>query len=175
MRIDPGNGELLTRSPVLFDGYFGDPEATAAAFEDGWYRTGDLAEVDDDGYLSIVGRARDVIRTGGETVSPSQVEQILASHPALADVAVVGIPDEQWGEVVCAAVVLRRGSARVELTELRGLCEGRLATFKHPRRLAVVDEIPRTASTNQVQRRVLVELIVTRGGVQPVGSSTSTP
>jgi fatty-acyl-CoA synthase len=174
VRIDRANGELLTHSPVLFDGYFGDPEATAAAFEDGWYRTGDLAEVDDEGYLSIVGRARDVIRTGGETVSPSQVEELLAAHPAIADVAVVGIPDERWGEVVCAAVVLRAGAAGVELADLRGLCAGRLATFKHPRRVAVVDEIPRTASTNQVRRRVLVERI-TAAGVQAVGTSTSTP
>jgi len=151
------DGELWVRSPLLFDGYFNDPAATAAALVDGWFRTGDLADVDGDGYLSIVGRAGDVIRTGGEGVSPGEVELVLAAHPAVADVAVVGVPDVTWGEVVCAVVV--PNGDEPSLDGLRAHCEGRLASFKHPRRLAIVEEIPRTSSTNQVQRRLLVEML----------------
>lgn len=153
VRVDDA-GEVWVRGPLLFDGYFEDPAATAEALVDGWYRTGDLAEVDDDGYLSIVGRAKDVIRTGGETVVPAEVEVVLAEHPAVHDVAVVGLPDTQWGEVVCAVVV-----GDLALDDLVAHCAGRLARFKQPRRLVVVETIPRTAATNQVQRRLLVEQI----------------
>jgi acyl-CoA synthetase (AMP-forming)/AMP-acid ligase II len=156
VRLD-GSGELWVRGPLLFDGYFGDPSATAEVLVDGWYRTGDLAEVDDEGYLTIAGRARDIIRTGGETVVPSEVEAVLAGHPAIADLAVVGLPDRDWGEVVTAAVVLAQGVDPPSIGDLRRHCEGRLASFKQPRRIMIVDAIPRTASTAQVQRRLLVE------------------
>jgi acyl-CoA synthetase (AMP-forming)/AMP-acid ligase II len=158
VRIDE-NSELLVRGPLVFDGYFEDPDATAEVFVDGWYRTGDLAEADSDGYLSIVGRVRDVIRTGGETVAPSEVEEVLRSHPDIADVAVVGLPDAHWGEVVCAAVALKSGATVPTVDDLRAHCGGRLAGHKHPRRVEVVDEIPRTSPTNQVQRRLLVEML----------------
>jgi acyl-CoA synthetase (AMP-forming)/AMP-acid ligase II len=151
------DGELWVRSPVLFDGYLDDDAATAEVLVDGWYRTGDLAEVDGDGYLTIVGRARDVIRTGGETVSATEVEGVLLGHPAVADVAVVGLPDPSWGEMVCAVVVAHPGAAPPSLEDLRAHCEGSLASFKHPRRLEIVDALPRTASTLQVQRRLLAE------------------
>jgi acyl-CoA synthetase (AMP-forming)/AMP-acid ligase II len=151
------DGEILVRGPFLFDGYYDDPDATEAAFADGWFRTGDVADVDGDGYLSIVGRARDIIRTGGESVAPGEVEQQLAAHPRVGDVAVVGLPDPQWGEIVCAVVVTTAGEDPPALDDLRAWCDGRLARFKHPRRLVVVDSIPRTESTNQVQRRLLVE------------------
>jgi acyl-CoA synthetase (AMP-forming)/AMP-acid ligase II len=157
-RIDD-SGELLVRGPLVFDGYFEDPEATGEAFVDGWYRTGDLAEFDAEGYLSIVGRARDVIRTGGETVAPAEVESVLVSYPGVADVAVVGLPDVEWGEVVCAAVVAADTGSPPTLDDLRAYCAGTLATHKHPRRLAVLDAIPRTSPTNQVQRRLLVEML----------------
>jgi acyl-CoA synthetase (AMP-forming)/AMP-acid ligase II len=150
-------GELWCRGPLLFDGYFENPEATAEALVDGWYRSGDLVDVDDEGYLSIVGRARDVIRTGGESVTPPEVELALADHPALVDVAIVGLPDEQWGEIVCAVVVLAPGAEAPTVDDLRAHVGERLARFKHPRRVAVVDEIPRTAATRQVQRRLLVD------------------
>jgi acyl-CoA synthetase (AMP-forming)/AMP-acid ligase II len=159
LRLDDA-GELWARNAVLFDGYLGLPAETADALVDGWYRTGDLAEVDDDGFWSITGRARDVIRTGGETVAPGEVEQALAAHPQLADVAVVGIPDERWGETVCAVVVAGPDGDVPGVDELRDWCEGRLAGFKRPRRIVVVDEIPRTAATRQVQRKVLVERIL---------------
>lgn len=159
-------GEVCVRNPFLMDGYFEQPDATAAALRPlvpggpDWYFTGDLGALDDEGYLSIVGRARDIVRTGGETVAPSEVEAALTDHPAVAEVAVVGIPDVQWGEVVCAVVVPRPGrSDELDVDSLRAHCEGRLATFKHPRRLEIVDALPRTAATGQIQRTLLVERI----------------
>jgi len=149
------DGELVARSPWMMNGYFRDPEATAAAVVDGWYHTGDLAEQDVDGFYSIVGRAKDIIRTGGETVAPAEIDLVLLTHPAIADAAVAGVPDPDWGEVVTAFAVLRPG-ASLDLAGLRTFCEGRLAPFKHPRRLVLVDEIPRTGATRQVQRRLLV-------------------
>jgi acyl-CoA synthetase (AMP-forming)/AMP-acid ligase II len=151
-----GDGELWVRSPLLFDGYLDDPVATAARLVDGWYRTGDLAEEDGHGFLSIVGRTGDLVRSGGEAVAPTDVEAVLAGHPDVAEVAVVGLPDPRWGEVVCAVVVPESGRPAPTLDALRAHCVGRLAGFKHPRELRVVAVLPRTA-TGQVQRRLLVE------------------
>lgn len=154
-------GELCVRGPLLFDGYL---DATGrvdpARDGDGWFHTKDLAERDDEGYLTITGRAGEVIRTGGESVTPGEVDTALAAHPALADAAVVAIPDDEWGEVVCAAVVPVPGADAPDLAALREFLRGRLAPFKHPRRLAVVTAIPRTASTLQVQRRLLLEQVL---------------
>ncbi len=150
-------GEVAMRSPFLMDGYFDDEAATAEALRDGWYHTGDLGAFDDDGFLAIVGRVRDVIRTGGETVAPPEVEQVLGGHPAISEIAVVGVPDPQWGEVVTAVIVVRAGSEAPDLDALRAFCEGILARFKHPRRLAVVESLPRTAATGQIQRTLIVE------------------
>jgi acyl-CoA synthetase (AMP-forming)/AMP-acid ligase II len=150
------SGELLVRGPLVFDGYFENPAATASALADGWYHTGDLADLDEDGYLTITGRAGDVIRTGGESVVPLEIEQVVAEHPSVADVAVVGLPHPTWGEVVCAVMVIEPDQPCPTVEELRSLCQGRLAAYKHPRQVAVVDEIPRTLSTQQIQRRQLV-------------------
>jgi acyl-CoA synthetase (AMP-forming)/AMP-acid ligase II len=159
------DGEICVRSPFLMDGYFDDPEATAAAFDDGWFRSGDLGALDAEGYLSIVGRKKEILRTGGESVSPSEVEGVLRDAPGVAEIAIVGLPDPDWGEVLCAAVVRAEGEegAGVTLDGLRRHCEGRLAPFKHPRRIAFLDRLPRTAATSQVQRTMLVEEILTRG------------
>jgi acyl-CoA synthetase (AMP-forming)/AMP-acid ligase II len=156
------DGEVCVRSELLMDGYFEQPDATAAALRDGWYHTGDLGVLDDEGYLSIVGRARDILRTGGETVAPGEVEAALASHPDVVEVAVVGIPDPQWGEVVCAVVVARPGATGLDVEGLRAHCADRLAPFKHPRRVELVESLPRTAATGQIQRTLLVERIVAR-------------
>jgi fatty-acyl-CoA synthase len=157
------DGEVCLRSPFLMDGYFDDAEATAAALVDGWYHTGDLGAIDDDGYVAIVGRARDVIRTGGETVAPVEVEAVVGAHPDVAEVAVVGVPDAQWGETVTAVVVLRDGSGALDVAAVRAHCEGRLASFKQPRRVEVVDALPRTPATGQVQRTLIVEQLQARG------------
>ena len=161
VRVDE-DGRLWVRGPLLFDGYLDDPRATRGAVLDGWYDTGDLVDVDRDGYVSIVGRAGDVIRTGGEAVSPTEVEAVLRDHPGVADVAVVGLPDPAWGEVVCAAVVLAPGASALGLADLRTICADRLAPYKHPRRLEMVEEIPRTAATGQIQRRLVVERVLLR-------------
>jgi acyl-CoA synthetase (AMP-forming)/AMP-acid ligase II len=150
------DGELLVRNPVLMNGYFRDPEATAAALVDGWFHTGDLAERDDEGYYSIVGRAKEVIRTGGETVAPVEVDNVVLSIPGVLDAGVAGVPDDDWGELVTAFVVLQPGWS-LDLATVRRHCAGRLASYKHPRRLVVVDALPRTGATHQIQRRVLVE------------------
>jgi acyl-CoA synthetase (AMP-forming)/AMP-acid ligase II len=149
-------GELWATSAQLFTGYFRNPGATSAALVDGWYRTGELAEVDAEGHYRIVGRVKDLIRTGGETVAPAEVDVVIVEHPAVADGAVAGVPDDDWGEVLTAFVVLRPGQ-RLDLADLRRHCEGRLASHKHPRRLVVMDVLPRTGPTNQIQRRRLVE------------------
>jgi fatty-acyl-CoA synthase len=159
------DGELCVRSELLMSGYFDDPRATGEALRDGWYHTGDVASIDADGFVSIVGRLREIIRTGGETVAPVEVERALADHPAIREVAVVGLPDEHWGEIVCAVVVPRTGSV-VELDGLRAHLAARLAPYKHPRRLELVEELPRTAATRQVQRALLVERL--RSTASPV-------
>jgi fatty-acyl-CoA synthase len=154
------DGEVCIKSELLMDGYFDQPDATAEALRDGWYHTGDLGSLDDEGYLSIVGRARDVIRTGGETVAPGEVEAALVTHPAVREVAVIGLPDAQWGEIVCAVVVPEPGAAgAVDLDGLRAHADAVLARFKQPRRLELVDELPRTPATGQVQRPLLVERV----------------
>ena len=152
-------GEISVRSPFVMSEYFENPEATAEALRDGWFYTGDLGAFDDEGYLSIIGRKKEIIRTGGESVAPGEVEAVLREVPGIAEVAVVGLPDPGWGEVVCAAVVAEPGR-EIALEELQGHCEGRLAGFKKPRRLELVDGLPRTAATAQVQRTLLVERIL---------------
>ncbi|MCA9511610.1 MAG: long-chain fatty acid--CoA ligase, partial [Myxococcales bacterium] len=153
------DGEIELRSPFLMDGYFENEAATRAALVGGAYRTGDLGALDDEGYLSVVGRKRDVIRTGGETVAPAEVEAVLGAHPDVEEVAVVGIPDAAWGEIVCAVVVARAGRAPT-LETLVAFARDRLARFKLPRRLEIVDALPRTPATRQIQRPLVVERIL---------------
>jgi acyl-CoA synthetase (AMP-forming)/AMP-acid ligase II len=146
------DGELWLDSPTLMTGYFDLPDDTARALAGGWYHTGDLVEQDDEGYFSIVGRKREIIRSGGESVAPTEVEAALADYPGVADVAVMGVPDSTWGEVVCAAVVMADGLSPPSVEAVRRHLTGRLASFKHPRRVVAVDELPRTAATGQIQR-----------------------
>ena len=154
------DGEILYRGPTLMDGYFDRPAETAAALAGGWYHTGDLGTMDDEGYLWITGRAREVIRTGGETVAPVEVEQALAGLGGVADLAVVGVPDPQWGELVCLAVVpASPADSPPDVASVREWLGGRLAAFKHPRRIVAVDSIPRTPATGQVQRTLLRDVI----------------
>ncbi|HMG44684.1 MAG TPA: class I adenylate-forming enzyme family protein [Acidimicrobiales bacterium] len=153
-------GELQVRGPQVFDGYHDDPAANAEAFTgDGWYRSGDLAELDDEGFVTIVGRTGDLIRTGGEAVVPGEVEAVVVEHPAVGEVAVVGLPDPSWGQLVCAVVVPAAGHEAPTVDELAGWSHDRLARFKRPRRVVAADALPRTPSTGQVQRRRLAALI----------------
>jgi len=156
IRLGEGD-EMLVRTPVAFDHYLNDLEATDAAFHGDWFRTGDVAAIDDEGFVSIVGRLGQIIRTGGESVSPSQVEQAFAGAVGVVDVAVIGMPDAQWGEIVTLCVVAEEG---VEV-ELASLTDGvDLAPHAVPRRLEVVKTIPRTAATGQIDRRRLLTLVV---------------
>lgn len=153
--VGAGRGELVVRGPGVFAGYFRDPAATAAALRDGWLSTGDLAERAADGCYRIVDRIKDIFISGGESIAPSEVERILFEHPAVADAAVVGVPDERWGEVGVAWVVVRAGRLCDE-QELREHCRRRLAAFKAPTAFRFVDEIPR-AGGQKVLRRLLLE------------------
>jgi acyl-CoA synthetase (AMP-forming)/AMP-acid ligase II len=127
-------------------------------------RHSDLAEVDGDGFYSIVGRVKDVIRTGGETVSPAEVEGHLADFPGAVEVAVVGIPDDRWGEVVCAVFVLAPGVVLPTPDEVQAHLSDRVARFKHPRRIESMDAIPRTPATGQVRRREVLAAVLSAGG-----------
>jgi fatty-acyl-CoA synthase len=140
----PGRGELLVRGPNVFAGYWRDPGAGRAAVSGGWLRTGDVAERDAEGFYRIRDRVKDMYVSGGENVYPAEVESVLHAHPDIADAAVIGVPDDRWGEVGCAFVVPRPG-ARVEAEELIAHCRGRLASFKVPRHVRTVDRLPRSA------------------------------
>jgi fatty-acyl-CoA synthase len=140
----PAEGELVVRGPNVFAGYWRNPDASAAAFAGGWLRTGDLARRDEEGYYRIAARLKDMYISGGENVYPAEVEGVLHEHPAVADAAVVGVPDERWGEVGIAVVVLTDGAVADE-EELLEHCTARLARFKVPHGIRFVDELPRSA------------------------------
>jgi len=150
-------GELLIRGPNVFVGYWQKPEATAEALRGGWFRTGDLARMDDEGFYYIVDRKKDMVISGGENVYPAEVEQVLHRHPAIADVAVVGTPHERWGEAV-TAVVVRKAGAALEEAELVAWTRERLAHFKCPRVVAFVEELPRTATGKVLKRELRRQL-----------------
>ena len=136
-------GELWVRSDQRMAGYWGKPEATAAAFTpDGWLRSGDGGHMDADGYIYITDRIKDLIISGGENIYPAEIERVLAEHPAIQDVAVIGVPDERWGEVPKAVVVLRAG-ASIDPNEVVAWCRERIAAFKCPKTIDVVDALPR--------------------------------
>ncbi len=140
----PARGEILVRGGNVFGGYWRNPVASAEAFADGWLLTGDVAERDEEGYYRIRGRVKDMYISGGENVYPAEVENILHEHAAVADAAVLGVPDERWGEVGLAAVVLDDGATASE-EELISHCRTRLARFKVPKSVHFVDELPRSA------------------------------
>jgi acyl-CoA synthetase (AMP-forming)/AMP-acid ligase II len=146
-------GELVLRGPNVFTGYWGLPEATAEAFRGGWFHTGDLGRMDAEGFITLVDRKKDMIITGGENVYPIEVEQVLYRHPAVREVAVVGIPDPRWGETPVATVTLQEG-AETTAEELIAYARDRLAHFKCPTRIEFVPELPRTA-TGKVLKTVL--------------------
>ncbi len=148
-------GEVLARSNTVLAGYWDNPEASAEALADGWFHTGDGGAIDGGGYLTISDRRKDVIITGGENVSSIEVEDAVFSHPAVAEVAVIGIPDERWGELVTALVVPASGE-RVTAEEIVAHCRGRIAGYKIPKRVEFRDAIPRTA-TGKTQKFKLRE------------------
>ena len=149
------SGEILAQGNTVLAGYWDNPDATAEALEGGWFHTGDGGSIDDGGYVTLADRKKDMIITGGENVSSIEVEDVVFSHPAVAEVAVIGVPDEKWGEKVIALVVLADGASATE-AEIIAHCRTRIAGYKTPKRIEFRDAIPRTA-TGKIQKFKLRE------------------
>jgi long-chain acyl-CoA synthetase len=150
-------GEIVVRGPNVMQGYYGNPEATRATIRNGWLHTGDLGTVDDEGYLYIVGRKKEMIIRGGENIYPKEIEEVLYRHPAILEAAVVGMPHPIWGEEVVAVVVLREGQP-VSEQDLIDYCKQHLADYKCPRQVRLVVSFPKTA-TGKIQKRELVKTL----------------
>jgi len=144
-------GEVAVRGPNVMRGYRNNPQANAAAFVGGWFRTGDRGMLDADGYLTLIGRIKELINRGGEKISPAEIDAVLLEHPAVAEAAAFGVPDRKYGEEVWAAVVLRN---QVGADELAAYCGKRLADFKVPKRIEIVAALPK-GPTGKIQRREL--------------------
>jgi fatty-acyl-CoA synthase len=152
--VDIGEtGEVVVRGPHVMPGYWGLPDETAAVFADGWFRSGDAARVDEDGYVFIVDRIKDMIISGGENIYPAEIEDLLLGHPGIVECAVIGVADDKWGEVPRAVVVPREG-VQLDPDEVLASLAGHLAKYKIPKSVVVVDELPRTASGKLLKARV---------------------
>jgi fatty-acyl-CoA synthase len=163
------DGELRTRGYSVMSGYWNDPERTAEAIDaDGWMHTGDLAKMDDDGYVNIVGRIKDMVIRGGENVYPREIEEFLYSHPDIADVQVIGVPDERYGEELMAWVIPRPG-ATLDAAQLHEFCQGKIAHYKIPRYVKSVDEFPMTV-TGKVQKFKMREQAIDELGLRASAS-----
>ncbi|MFE6856921.1 long-chain fatty acid--CoA ligase, partial [Streptomyces sp. NPDC057674] len=152
---DGACGEVVVRGHNVFAGYLDDPEATAAAVVDGWFRTGDLGVRDVDGFLRIVDRKKDLVIRGGFNIYPREVEEVLVRHPAVSEVAVIGVPDDARGEEVCAVVVRREDAAPLSEDELVDWSRERLGRHKYPRIVRFVEELP-LGPTGKILKRALV-------------------
>jgi long-chain acyl-CoA synthetase len=159
---DGSHGEVWLSGMQVMLGYWNNPAATAEAIVDGWYRTGDVATVDDTGMITIVDRIKDMIISGGLNVYPAEVERVLVQHEGVRDVCVVGVPDDKWGEVVAAAVVIEAGSG-LDGAALTLWCDERLAGYKKPRIVTVVDELPK-GSTAKISKRAVRDLLIPIAG-----------
>jgi acyl-CoA synthetase (AMP-forming)/AMP-acid ligase II len=148
-------GEILIRGDVVMDGYWNEPEATAAVIENNWLHTGDMAVWDELNYVLIVDRKKDIIISGGENISSIEIEKVIAAHPAVYEVAVFGVPDDKWGEAPKAAVVLKPGAA-LTAEELCDHVRAHLAGFKAPKSVDFLDELPK-GSTGKILKRALRE------------------
>jgi fatty-acyl-CoA synthase len=151
-------GELWVRGPNVTPGYWERPEANIESFTDGWLHTGDAARIDEDGYVYIVDRWKDMYISGGENVYPAEVEQVLFHHPNVLDVAVIGVADQRWGEVGMA-VVVPRDNDNFRESELVAFCEDKLARYKIPRLVRTVDELPRNAAGKVLKRELRETLL----------------
>jgi acyl-CoA synthetase (AMP-forming)/AMP-acid ligase II len=165
IRGDDGNvlapdepGELFVRGPNTCVGFFADPERTAATFSDGWVRSGDVLRMDADGYVTVVGRKKEIIIRGGLNIAPREIEELLVAFPEVERAAVIGLPDERLGERMCACIVLRAGAAVDFPTMIERLKAAGLATYKLPERLEVLDALPATAS-GKIQKHEIVRAL----------------
>jgi acyl-CoA synthetase (AMP-forming)/AMP-acid ligase II len=153
--VDVGEiGELYSRGPMLFDEYYKMPKKTAASFKGEWFSAGDMARRDQDGYFEIVDRKDNLIITGGEHVYPSEVEKLIGSHPDVLDVAIIGLPDKIWGEVVTAFIIPQDPSAPPEEKEIISFCSEKIAGYKRPKQIRLIsqEDMPRTGSGKILHR-----------------------
>lgn len=163
-------GEIVYRAPTLMAGYWNNPQATAEAFAGGWFHSGDLVRQDEEGYVWVVDRKKDMIISGGENIYCAEVENALSAHPAIAEVAVIGRPDERWGEVPVAVVALGAPDRTdLDLRELDAFLDERLARYKHPKAVEVVDALPR----NPAGKVLKTELRARFGATKPVDAAES--
>jgi fatty-acyl-CoA synthase len=152
--VAPGEiGEIVHRSPQLLTGYYKDPERTAAAFQGGWFRSGDLAVVDDEGYIRVVDRKKDMIKTGGENVASREVEEAIYGLAKVSEVAVIGVPHPLWVEAVTAVIVVKQGEELSE-SEVTDFCKQRLAAFKVPKGVVFVEALPKNPSGKLLKREL---------------------
>lgn len=165
--VPPGTvGEIVHRGPHVMAGYWNDPIKTAEAFRNGWFHSGDLGVMDDDGYLTVVDRKKDMIKTGGENVASREVEEVLYQHPAVSEAAVIGLPDPRWIEAVTAVIVLRDGHS-VDERQMISFARDRLASFKVPKRIVFVRDLPKNASGKVLKRELRSQI----AGASPAGTS----
>jgi acyl-CoA synthetase (AMP-forming)/AMP-acid ligase II len=151
-------GEIICQSPLATEGYYMNPEATSASFRDGWFYTGDLGYFDEEGYLFVVGRKKDMVKSGGISIYPIEIEGVLYKHPEVAEAAVIGVPDPEWGEAVKAVVVLKKGSS-VSGEALMQFCKEQLAAYKVPKSVDRVSSLPHT-EIGKVNKVKLKEMIL---------------
>ena len=163
-------GELYTRGYLVMQKYWEDPEQTAKSIDsDGWMHTGDLATIDSEGYCNIVGRVKDMLIRGGENIYPREIEEFLLGHAGIQDVQVFGIPDEKYGEEICAWIVPAQG-AQVSLEDVRFHCEGQIAHFKVPRFVRTVSEFPMTV-TGKPQKFIMREKMMAELGLKETSTA----
>lgn len=152
-----GTGEVVIKAPYVMKEYWNRPDATAEAFDNGWFRTGDIAEIDEDGYIFIKDRIKDMIISGGENIYPAEIENVIIAHPAVSEVAVIGLPDEKWGEIACAIVV--GNEAETSEADIIACCAEKLSRYKLPKKVIFIETIPRNPA-GKVLKRVLREQFV---------------
>jgi len=146
-------GEIICRGPNVMKGYYKDPQATSEALRDGWLYTGDLGRMDEDGFLYLVDRKKDLMISGGENIYPAEIERVLLEHPRILDAAVIGVPDSYWGERVKACIVLKPGEVLSQEEVIR-FCGEHLASYKKPKEVEFIDSLPRNAA-NKVMKEEL--------------------
>ena len=150
-------GEIVCRSPLATHGYYKNPEATNASFRDGWFYTGDLGYFDEEGYLFVAGRKKDMVKSGGISIYPLEIESVLYGHADVLEAAVIGVPDPQWGEAVKAVIVLKPGAA-ARGEDLIWFCKERLSSYKVPKSVEIRSSLPHTevGKVNKVRLREMV-------------------
>jgi acyl-CoA synthetase (AMP-forming)/AMP-acid ligase II len=152
--LAPGaHGEVVIKGPNVITGYENNPDANAKSFTHGWFRTGDQGFLDEKGYLTLVSRIKELINRGGEKISPREIDEVLLTHPAVAEAVAFGVPHGTWGEEVAAAVVVHSDVSEADLV---AFCKEKLADFKRPKQIHITTTIPRTA-TGKIQRRLVAE------------------